>query len=105
MNLDEREKARQRTQMLVELRKQHGESVKAAQDLLKEQQAVRKALRAALREQSPQTIPQLAAVTGVPPHEVLWHLAAMKKYGLVEEAGMDEADEYYLYRLSKEGQA
>ncbi len=29
----------------------------------------------------------------------------MKKYGLVEEAGIDEAGDYYLYGLSKGAKA
>ncbi len=29
----------------------------------------------------------------------------MKKYGLVEEAGMDEDEVYYLYRLAQEAQS
>ena len=104
MNMESKEKARQRTQMLVELRKQHGERVKGAQELLKEQQAARKTISRAMQG-GPRSVPQLAAATGLTAHEVLWHLAAMKKYGLVEEAGMDDAEEYYLYRLSKEEKA
>jgi hypothetical protein len=104
MNIESKEKARQRTQMLLELRKQHGESVKQAQELLKEQQAARRTLSRAMQG-GPRSTPQLAAATGLTAHEVLWHLAAMKKYGLVEEAGMDDAEEFYLYRLSKEEKA
>jgi predicted transcriptional regulator len=104
MNTESKEKARQRTQMLVGLRKQHGESVKQAQELLKVQQAARKTLSRAMQA-GPRSAPQLAAASGLAAREVLWHLAAMKKYGLIEEAGMDDAEEYYLYRLSKEGMA
>jgi len=104
MSTDSKEQARQRTQLLVKLRQQHGEQVKRVQELLKAQQTARKTLRAALQG-DPRTVPQLAAATGLAAHEVLWHLAALKKYGLVEEAGMDEAEEYYLYRLSKENTA
>jgi hypothetical protein len=50
----------------------------------------------------PRSIPQLAKMTGVPAHVVLWNIAALRKYGRVEEAGLDEAGEYYQYRLSKE---
>ncbi len=99
-NVPSKEAAKQRTQMLIELRKQHGDQVKAAQELLKTQQAARKTLQLALQD-GPRSVLQLAAATSLTPHDVLWHLAAMKKYGLVEEAGMDDADEYYLYRLAK----
>ena len=92
--------AKKRTQMLVELRKQHETSVQKAQELLRSQQTARKKLQRAL-ETGPSSVPALASATGIPSREVLWHIAAMKKYGLVEEAGMDEANEYYLYSPSK----
>ena len=95
---------KQRTEQLVELRKEHREAVKNAQELLKAQQSTRKALERALTG-SPHTVPQLTLVTGMPAHEVLWHVAAMKKYGLVAEAGTDEENEYYFYRLTKEAQS
>jgi hypothetical protein len=53
-------------------------------------------------EAGPTSVPGLASATGIPSHEVLWHIAAMKKYGLVEEDGMDEAKEYYKYTPAKE---
>jgi biotin operon repressor len=96
MNSKDKERARKRTEMLAEQRKLHAESVKQAQELLKKQQASRKALRGAMKD-GPHSVPQLAAATGIPAHEVLWHIAALKKYGLVDEAGMDDDDQYYLY--------
>jgi predicted transcriptional regulator len=68
---------------------------------LKEQQNVRRILQNAL-QQAPCSIPQLAVTTNIATHHILWHIAAMKKYGIVEEAGMDETGDYYLYRLVKE---
>jgi len=90
--------------MLVELRKQNRDAVKAAQELLKAQQTARKTLERALTG-GPHTVPQLAKATNLPAHEVLWHIAVMKKYGLVAEAGTDETGDYYLYRLTKEAQS
>ena len=101
MSTQEKQGTVNTTHMLVELRRQRAVQVKKAQDLLRGQQAVRKKLQRAMQGE-PLSVPRLAAITGTPPHEVLWHLTAMKKYGLVEEAGMDEAGEYYLYGLSKE---
>jgi predicted transcriptional regulator len=95
---------KKRTEVLVELRKQHEASAKKAQELLKSQQADRKKLVQAMKV-GPSSVPQLASATGIPTHEVLWHVAAMKKYGLVEEAGMDDAGEYYLYSLTKEARS
>jgi len=98
------DQAKTRTQMLVALRKRHETSVLKAQELLKNQQTARKKLRKAL-EAGPMTVPTIASATGIPSHEVLWHIAAMKKYGMVEEAGMDEANEYYMYRASKDSKS
>ncbi len=95
-----KEVARQRTQMLIEMRKQHEEQVKAAQELLKAQMAARKTLHEALQG-GPLAVPQLAQATGMSTHDVLWHMAAMKKYGTVEETGLDDNDEFYLYGLVK----
>jgi predicted transcriptional regulator len=99
-----KEEARKRTQMLAELRKQHSEQVKRAQELLKEQQATRKKLQSSLQD-GPRTVPQLAEETGIPAHQVLWYVATMKKYGMVEEVGLDDDEEYYLYSLSKEAES
>ena len=96
-----KEEAKKRTAMLADLRKQHRESVKRAQTLLKEQQIARKTLRRAMQA-GPKSIPQLAEFSEMPAPEVLWHIAAMKKYGLVVENGLDEDYEYYLYGLPKE---
>lgn len=99
--MTDKEKAKQRTKMLAELRKQHRESVKAAQALLKEQQSKRKAISRAMQGE-PKSVPQIAEATGIPAHGVLWYVAAMKKYGDVAEAGQDENYEYYLYTLNQE---
>jgi len=101
MSDEKKQEARRRTEMLVELRKQYAEEVKRAQELLKQQQSVRKKLQQAMKG-SPISVPQLARQAAMPAHVVLWHIAAMKKYGLVEESGMDESGDYYLYSLTKE---
>jgi predicted transcriptional regulator len=101
MKLKSKEETKKQTQMLGELRQLHSAKVKQAQELLKEQQNVRRILKRAL-QQAPCSIPQLAAATNIAAHLILWHIASMKKYGVVEEAGMDETGDYYLYRLVKE---
>ena len=98
------DQTKKRTQMLVELRKEHEQTVQKAQELLKNQQSARKKLWQAM-EAGPVSVFGLASATGIPSHEVLWHIAAMKKYGLVEEVGMDEANEYYQYAPSKESKS
>ena len=97
----QKEEAKKRTARLKALREERQESVQQAQMLLKEQNAARKIIRAAMQD-GPHTVPDLAAATGLPSSEVLWHISAMKKYDLVAEEGPDDFDEYYLYRLAQE---
>jgi predicted transcriptional regulator len=99
MNKDE---ARKRADLLKRLREQHAASVEATQALLKDLQAVRKSIRQAMQA-GPKTVPELATDIQLPTQEVLWHVIAMKKYGLVTEAGLD--DGYYRYRLPEEAKA
>jgi len=65
---------------------------------LKDQQDVRKRLRAALAGRA-RTVPDLAVECGLPAGRLLWHLMAMRRYGEVTEAG--ERDRYVLYALKK----
>ena len=52
-----------------------------------------------MREQ-PRAVPELAELTGIPADQVLWHITALKKYGLVSENGM--CGEYYLYQMAED---
>ena len=45
------------------------------------------------------TVPQIAEATGIPSSEVLWYIAALKKYGEVVEAAQDAG--YFRYVLSQ----
>jgi len=94
-----REEAKKRAQLLKQLREQHKETVTHAQELLKEQNAIRKQIRQALKD-APKTVPDVAEETGLPSVQVLWHITAMKKYDLVIEGEMD--GEYFQYALVKE---
>jgi predicted transcriptional regulator len=88
--------------VLKQLREQHKDSVERTQMLLKEQQAIRRQICQALRD-GPKTIPEVAAATGLPASQLLWHITAMKKYDLIREAGL--CREYYLYLLSQEAKS
>ncbi len=66
--------------------------LKRHKDLL----ATRKSIVKRLQTQ-PATVPGLAADLNMAAQEVLWHLAAMRKYGVVREMG--EADSYVRYGL------
>jgi len=104
MSGDKKEETRERTKMLVELRKEFADEVKRAQTIMKEQQVARKRLEKAMAE-GPRSVLQLASETGVAAHEVLWHVASMKKYGIVCEAGTDESGDYFLYSLTGEAKS
>ena len=94
-----RAEARQRTKLLKRLREEHQETVATAQALLKEQKQIDNKICQAVRE-SPKTVPEMAKLTGLPSHEVLWHVATLKKYGILEEAGA--CGMYYLYQPTEE---
>jgi predicted transcriptional regulator len=79
---------KEQIQFLKEMREEHAETVQRTQDLLKEQNAIRRKIEKAFGGAS-KTVPQLAESTGLPTHEVLWHVTALKKYDLVVEDGME----------------
>lgn len=91
--------ATSRGEMLKRLREQHAESVARTQALYKEQRRIQQEICKIIRD-NPKTVPEVAAVTGLPSHEVLWHLTAMKKYGIVAETGM--CGDYPLYQRVEE---
>ncbi len=68
-----------------EQRKHRGEDPGKAAARFRQQ---RKAVESALKS-GPATVPQLAQATGLPAHEVLWHLAGMRKYGTAQETAQD----------------
>jgi predicted transcriptional regulator len=93
--MTKKEDARKRAVFLKKLREEHKETVTRSQELLKAQKAVRREICKHIRGEA-KAVPELAELSGMPANEVLWHLMALKKYGLVEETGM--CGEYYLYQ-------
>jgi predicted transcriptional regulator len=88
-----------RADMRKRLREQHAESVSRTQALYKEQRYIQQEICKIIRD-TPKTVPDLAIAIGLPTHEVLWHLTALKKYGIVAESGM--CGDYPLYRKVEE---
>lgn len=88
-----------RGEVLKQLRTKHAESVERTQALLKEQKRMQQELCTLFRER-PRTVPEVALATGLPTEKVLWFLAAMRKYGIVVEAGM--CGDYPLYQKAEE---
>lgn len=61
---------------------------------------IRKAMLASLKE-SAKTIPQLALALELPLPETTWYLMSLQKFGDVTVEGIDDMDEYYIYKLTK----
>jgi len=91
-----------RGEMLKKLRVEHAASVERTQTLFREQKQLEKDICQLIRE-TPKTVPEIAAEIGKPSHEVLWFLAAAKKYGLIVETGM--CGDYPLYQKAEENKA
>jgi len=91
-----------RAQILKKLREAHADTVERTQVLVREQRQLHQSICQFIQD-SPKTIPQIAAEIGKPSNEVLWYVSVMKKYGIVVEAGM--CGDYPLYLRVKESEA
>ncbi len=86
-------------EVLKGLRESHAASFSRTQEMLKTQKQTQQAITKSLKEQ-PRTVPAIATLSGLLSKDVLWWLAAMKKYCLVAEEGMD--GDYPIYKLVEE---
>ena len=89
--------AKEKTALLKSLKEAHADTAAAAQEHLKAQQQIRRALKKAMKS-GPMTIPQIAEAVDMEKDLVLWHVVAMKKYDEVIET--DQEGDYYLYALA-----
>ena len=96
--MSDKEEARKRTAMLKELRNQHQETIKRAQRLLKSYNVSNEICK--VIEDEAKTVPEVAEIVGMPTHQVLWYLTAMKKYDIVLEEGLSGG--YILYKKAEE---
>lgn len=76
------------------LRERHGGISDEMKHLFKEQNRIRKLINEAFKN-GPRTIPELAQDTGEPAEKLLWHVMALKKYGLVAE--LEARGDYFAY--------
>ncbi len=83
---------------LALLRERRGGMSDELKSYFTEQQRIRKAFRAALKE-GPKSVPELAAAGGITKPVALWHVMAMRRYGEVIEAA--ERNGYPLYTLKE----
>ncbi len=88
-----------RGEILKGLREKHAATVERTQVIFREQRTMQQAICQFIRE-TPKTVPEIAAEIGKPTHEVLWFVAALRKYGIIVEAGM--CGDYPLYQRAKE---
>jgi hypothetical protein len=73
---------------LQQLKERRGPLPRELLDRVRAQAAAKSAIRKALAA-GPLTPPEVAEAAGIEPHEAIWLLTAMRKYGLVVEAGQD----------------
>ncbi len=97
--MSDREKAKQRTQMLKQVREKHKDTVARTQERLKVQKKIYREINKSIKNE-PKTVPEIAQEIDLPTHEILWNLTALKKYGSICEAGM--SGEYILYTSAEE---
>lgn len=88
-------------QALKIFRERMGGLTEAKKAYQKTHRDARKRIGEALKG-GPKTVPALAAETGLPGQDVLWHLMAMKRYGELVEVG--QAGDYFAYGLKEQDQ-
>ncbi len=81
---------------LKKLREEHKSSISRARGMIKEQNKIIKAIKAAIKEED-KTIPEIADATQLPSADVLMYVATLKKYGGVIE-GIKDGD-YFKYGI------
>lgn len=79
---------------------EHGAKAEEAKSGMKEYPELWNNIVSALDGKS-LTIPQISEATGIESHLVTWHLMTMNRYSVVEPAGLDDDDAYYMYKLKK----
>jgi DNA invertase Pin-like site-specific DNA recombinase len=83
---------------MKKLRRSRSEWIKKASAAVKSQKKLLKSIKEQLAKGAG-TIPEIADATGIPSHEVLWLMAALKKYGQIVEAEKDGG--YFRYALTE----
>jgi len=97
MRQDEPKKAEKKEAMKA-LRQARKQWIADASARMKVQKKALKGIRSRL-ESGAGTVPEIAAATGMPPADVLWYVAALKKYGEIAETEKDGS--YFRYALTE----
>lgn len=99
--LSSRQKEPQKKRPIQILRERCGGVPRELVQRNKQQRMVRRKIVDSLKSGS-KTIPEIAADTGEMPHNVLWYITGMKKYGKVAEAELSGS--YFKYTLIDDSQ-
>jgi predicted transcriptional regulator len=94
---EEQSSPAQKKEALKSLRKARSQWIADASNQVKHQKKALKAIRDRLGAGAG-TIPEIAAATGMQSADVLWYMAALKKYGEIVEAQKDGS--YFRYALA-----
>ena len=70
----------------------------AVKDNLKNYNAVKKQIITAFGDEE-LTVPQLAEKTGLSKSQVLYYVMSLLKFGVVQTVGIDDMDEFYIYKI------
>ena len=92
----EKEKAEKARKPILVFRDRMGGASGELKEYVKGFNKIRKDLTAALKK-GPRTVPEIARETGIEPKAAMWHIMAMKKYGLVAEG--ERRGDFYEYAL------
>lgn len=95
--MSDEDKKKERLARLRKVREENKKCVEKATAGWKASNAVRKEITGVMKG-APRTVPEIAQLSGVPAHDVLWHVTAMKKFGQVVE--VEQEGGYYRYQLA-----
>jgi hypothetical protein len=82
---------------LKQLRKERSAWIDHAKTQIKTSNQLIKKIKPQIKDRA-LTIPQIASAVDEPPSTILIYVSALKKFGMVQEAGKD--GDYYTYQLS-----
>ncbi|MCB2193237.1 MAG: winged helix-turn-helix domain-containing protein [Deltaproteobacteria bacterium] len=88
--------AEQRKEALKRLKQERKEAIKANSAVAKQQKKDLGLIKERLA-QGPATALEVAQDLGMPPKQVMWYLAAMRKYGMAGEGA--KSGDYFTYEL------
>ncbi len=87
-----------RKELMKGLREAHKQSIAELSIKMKEQKKIIERIKEQLGE-GPKTVPEMASALGLPSCEIMWYVAALKKYGEVAEG--EKEGGYFRYEQAK----